>query len=296
MVSSMPEVAHWDDAPSETQDRGPIGNTETWLSGAVGAVRLGVSRYEVPAGKAASPQHAEDEEVFYVLSGSGWSLEDDRCHAIAPGDVVYYSAYEPAHTVVAGEDGLSFIAFGTSDPPRGIVRFPRLGKVKAFDHLLSGDQTHQWELEAKLERIAVKDQPDARPKTIVSAADVDARKYGGGSARWFRPALGMHGISLTEAELPAGAEAAPPHVHSMEEELFVVLEGGGVVTVGEDEHEVRAGSVVGRPAGSAVAHHFVAGDDGLRMLMFSDKHPNDMVFYPRTGEVLIRGLGVRFKV
>lgn len=296
MVSSMSEVAHWDDALSDTQDLGVIGNTETWLSGAVDARRLGVSRYEVPAGKAASPQHAEDEEIFFVLSGSGWSMEDDRCHAIGPGDVVHYPAYEPAHTVVAGDEGLSFIAFGTSDPPRGVVRFPRIEKVKVFEHLLSGDRTHQWKLEAELPRIAVKDEPDPRPKTIVATADVEPRPFGGGSARWFRQALGMRGISLTLAELPAGAEGAPPHCHSMEEELFVVLGGGGVVTLGDEAHELRPGSVVGRPAASAVAHHFVAGDDGLRMLMFSDKHPNDMVFYPRKGEVLLRGLGARFTI
>src|SRR4051795_2223412 len=62
MDSSMSHVAHWDDAPTDTQDLGTVGNTETWLSGAVDSVRLGVSRYEGPAGKAASPQPAEDEE------------------------------------------------------------------------------------------------------------------------------------------------------------------------------------------------------------------------------------------
>src|SRR3954449_4998756 len=132
MDSSMSDVAHWDDAPSDTMDVGPIGNTETWLSGAGATRQLGVSRYEVPAGKATSPQHAEDEEVFYVMAGSGWSVQEDGCFAIGPGDVVFYGAYGPAHTVVAGDDGLQFIAFGTSDPPRGLVRFPRIQKVKAL--------------------------------------------------------------------------------------------------------------------------------------------------------------------
>ncbi|MFL5843357.1 MAG: cupin domain-containing protein [Solirubrobacteraceae bacterium] len=293
----MREVSHWDDAPSDTSDEGPIGNTETWLSGAVDAVRLGVSRYEVPAGKAASPQHAEDEEVFYVLSGSGWSLEDDRCHAIGPGDVVYYAAYDPAHTVVAGDDGLSFIAFGTGDPPRGVVRFPRIGKVKVFEHLLEGDRTHQWKLEARLPRIEVKDDPDPRPATIVNVADVEPMfTRGATEGRAFLRPMGARGIALNEARIGPGEEAAPPHCHSMEEELFVVLEGSGVVVIGDDEHPVRAGSVVGRPPATGVAHHFRAGDDGLRLLMFSDKHANDMCFYPRTREVRIRGLGVQFTV
>lgn len=291
----MSDVTHWDDAPSETSDVGPIANTETWLSGAVGSRRLGVSRFEVPAGKATSPQHAEDEEVFYVLSGSGWSVQENGCFAIGPGDVVYYPAYEIAHTVVAGDDGLSFIAFGTSDPVRGITRFPRIDRLRVLDRLVGGEHEHQWDLEAKLERIEVSEPPDPRPATIVASEDVEPGGFGPeAQARWFRRALGMDGISLTLAELRPGQEGAPPHCHSMEEELFVVLDGGGAVTIGDDEHAVRRGSVVGRPAATGVAHAFRAGDDGMRLLMFSDKHGSDMTHYPRTGEVAIRGLGVRF--
>ena len=46
----------------------------------------------------------------------------------------------------------------------------------------------------------------------------------------------------------------PPHCHSLEEEIFVVLEGDGHLLLweedGVEEHEVRAGSVVVRPAGT----------------------------------------------
>ena len=291
----MPHIAHWDDAPSDTMDVGPIANTETWLSGAVESVRLGVSRYEVPAGKATSPQHAEDEEVFYVLGGSGWSVQENGCFAIGPGDVVFYHAYEIAHTVVAGDDGLSFIAFGTSDPPRGLVRFPRIKKVKVFDVLVDGDRTHQWELEGALDRIEIKDPPDERPKSIRAADEAPARPFDRASGHWLTTGLGARGIALNMARMEPGASAAPKHCHSMEEELFVVLSGGGVVTIGDEEHDVRAGSIVGRPPGTGVAHAFRAGDDGMELLMFSDKHPNDMCFYPDTGKVTLRGLGITFR-
>ena len=51
------------------------------------------------------------------VAGAGWSVQENGCFAIGAGDVVFYPAYEVAHTVVAGDDGLQFIAFGTSDPP-----------------------------------------------------------------------------------------------------------------------------------------------------------------------------------
>jgi uncharacterized cupin superfamily protein len=297
----MRELSHWDDAPSETSDLATIGGTEQWLSGAVGAQRLGASRVQVPAGKASTPQHAEDEEVFFVLGGSGWSVQEDGCFAIAAGDVVYYQAWEPAHTVVAGDDGISYIAFGTTDALAAGVRFPRIDKVRLADHLLSGDHTHQWELEDRLPRIEVKDPPDPRPGTIVNIADVAAVDYDAGpaqaEARFITGGLGARGIALNRADVRPGGEAAPLHCHSAVEELFVVLEGDGVLLLGseEEEHPVRAGSIVGRPPGTGVAHGFRAGDRGMSLLMFSDRHPNDMTFYPRSGKVTLRGLGITFK-
>ena len=290
----MRELSHWDDAETETSDLDTIGGVEQWLSGAVGCPRLGASRLQIPAGKAATPQHAEDEELFYVLGGSGWSVQEDGCFAIAAGDVVYYRAFEVAHTVVAGVDGIEFIAFGTTDTTAHGTRFPRIDKVQLSGHLLSGDHTHQWELENALPRIEVADPPDPRPETIVNIDEVPSKPFGEGTARWCGRALGARGIALNVAELGPGQEGAPPHCHSMEEELFVVLEGDGTLTLGEDEHPVRAGSIVGRPPASRVPHAFRAGDQGMTLLMLSDKHGGDMTYYPRTGEVLIRGLGARF--
>ena len=291
----MRAVAHWDDAPTESEDLGTIGGTYTWLGEAVGSRRLGATRSQVLPGHAATPQHAEDEEVFYVLGGSGWSVQEDGCFAITEGDVVYYGAWEPAHTVVAGDGGLDVIAMGTVEGHVGVTRFPRIDRVRVGGVLAGGDHTHQWELEALLPRVEVADPPDPRPATIVNRDEVPARPLGGGRARWCRPALGMRGISLTFAELDAGQEGAPPHCHSEEEELFVVLEGDGVLLLGNDEqqHAVRAGSLVGRPPASRVPHAFRAGDRGMMLLMFSDKRPGDATYYPRTHDVYLRGLGVR---
>jgi uncharacterized cupin superfamily protein len=293
MVSSMRELSHWDDAPSEPSDLEVVGGTESWLSGAVGARRLGVTRVRVAAGKASTPLHAEDEEVFYVLSGGGWSVQEDGCFAIGAGDVVYYGAWEPAHTVVAGEEGVEYIACGTTGASAG-VRFPRIDKVLLAGHLLGGDRTHQWDLEARLPRIEVADPPDPRPSTIANVADVEGFSRGATTGKVLARPLGAQGIALNLAILGPGAEGAPLHCHSMEEELFVVLEGDGVLLLGgdEQEHAVRAGSIVGRLPGTGVAHAFRGGDRGMTLLMFSDKHPNDMTFYPRTGKVSLRGLGI----
>jgi uncharacterized cupin superfamily protein len=83
-----------------------------------------------------------------------------------------------------------------------------------------------------------------------------------------------------------------PHCHSAEEELFVVLEGGGIASLGDETFQVRPGSVVARPAGTGVAHSFTAGDAGIALLAYGTREPSDICFYPRSGKIAISGLGV----
>ena len=49
--------------------------------------------------------------------------------------------------------------------------------------------------------------------------------------------------SLAEELLPPGASVAPHH-HEVLEEVYYVLEGAGVMTVGDETREVRAGDAV----------------------------------------------------
>ena len=88
----------------------------------------------------------------------------------------------------------------------------------------------------------------------------------------------------------------PPHCHSADEELFVVLEGSGTLLLGDDEHPVRPGSVVARPPGTRVAHAFRADGEGMTLLAFGTREPNDITYFPRSGNVSLRGIGARFRL
>ena len=59
---------------------------------------------------------------------------------------------------------------------------------------------------------------------------------------------------------------------------------------------VRAGHVVARPAGTRIAHQFIAGDGGMAILAYSNIDPNDLAFYPDSNKVKLRGLGVTVRV
>ena len=88
----------------------------------------------------------------------------------------------------------------------------------------------------------------------------------------------------------------PPHCHSAEEELMVVLGGEGALLLGDDEIAVRAGSVVSRPAGTGVAHAFRGGEQGLELLLYGTRDTNDIAYFPRSGKISLRGIGITGRI
>src|SRR4051812_7950319 len=293
-------TAHSDDAPSARFDVGPMGADWDRLGTAAGCDRVGLRRIRISPGKQSTPVHAHfgEEEIFYVERGSGYSWQEDGVYPIGQGDVILHPHGGPAHTVVAGEDGIDVLAFG-DNLRHEAVRFPRMNAMWIGGMVLDFHPRHQFELEAeRAGPVEIPERLDPRPKTILELADIEAmtfrRERVDARTRFVGRALGARRTALNVAELAPGAEGAQPHCHSSIEELFVVLEGDGVLLLGDDEeeHPVGVGSLVCRPAGTGVAHGFRAGDGGMTLLMYSDVDPGDMSYYPRTGKVLLRGLGI----
>ena len=59
---------------------------------------------------------------------------------------------------------------------------------------------------------------------------------------------------------------------------------------------MRPGSVVVRPPATRVSHAFRGGANGITLLAFGSREPNDIAYYPRSGKVMLRGIGLRFRV
>jgi uncharacterized cupin superfamily protein len=94
----------------------------------------------------------------------------------------------------------------------------------------------------------------------------------------FTRLTGLNRIALDPCET-----GAPRHGHSADEEIFIVLDGAGTLFLGDDEHPVRRGHVVGRPPATRVAHGFRAGREGLTYLAYGTREPNDICFYRPPG-------------
>ena len=303
-------ISHWDDARSGRGERGHIAGTWQSLTGRTSQT-VGVKRIQVDPGKWSTPLHMEgaEEEIFYVLGGSGLSvqwegdgeLDELPAYDVREGDCVVHLALENAHTLQAGPDGLDVLAFGQRTYAAGVTWLPRAGVAWLGNTwgLVGGEDDHPWAREADAGPPAV-GEPSPRPKNIVNAADLEPVERDaatvGRRIRDLARAAGSQRTGLRHSEVLSGKLGSPPHCHSAEEEIFVVLEGDGHLLLWEDdgvaEHAVRRGSVVARPAGTGVAHAFRAGGAGLTLLMYGTRDPNDMCFYPRSGKVMFRGLGL----
>ena len=303
----MVGVAHWDDVAPIRRERGHLAGSWRDLGTAAGSVTVGLQRIEIDPGRWSTPLHLEgsEEEIFYVLGGSGlslhWDGESTAAHEIGPGDCVVYLALEVGHTLRAGPDGLDVLAFGMRSYADSATYLPRAGVswLGASWVISGGEENHPWTREAAVGEPEVGEVLE-RPSAIVNVRDVEPyeRLKESVVARWWDlgEAAGSLRTGLQEAVVEPAKLMNPPHCHSAEEELFVVLDGEGSLRLsrGEDveEHRVGPGSVVARPAGTRAAHAFQAADEPLRMLAYGTREPNDIVYYPRSRKISFRGVGV----
>ena len=228
-------VGHWDEVPWTAQEHGERRCERQRPSSPRGGSGATLSRYRIPSGARSTPVHVhvDEEELFFVLAGSGLSWQGDAVHEVGAGDVVVHRADGEPHTLIGGDDGpLEMLAYA-SGSPTGLTLLPRAGVAWVGSRWLPIDAPHPYEAEPALD------------------------------------------------ELP-----------SLEDELFVVLEGDGELVLGDERHPVRPGSVVSRPRATGVAHAFEAGLAGLVLLAYGTREIVDTCWYPDSRKIAFRGLGV----
>jgi uncharacterized cupin superfamily protein len=296
-------VAHWDQVDGRHNAKGEMDATWQALGDAAGARGVGLNRVRVAPGKLPTPPHSHgaSEELFFVLSGSGLAWQEGEVHEVRPLDCVIHRADEMEHTFVAGPDGLEYLVFGTRHPTE-IGWLPRSRAIRFGWPWVEGREDNPWEIEATVPPLEY-GEPSPRAANIANVDEIELQTHHHQTFAYFTTEEKTRLAGLGWEKITPGHRGSVPHSHSAEEEIFVILEGTATLELwpsprlereGETREEVplRAGHVVARPPGTRVSHSFRAGPNGVTMLVYGTRDPNDMCWYPRSSKIAWRGLGV----
>jgi uncharacterized cupin superfamily protein len=109
--------------------------------------------------------------------------------------------------------------------------------------------------------------------------------YGGADVR-IGPMIGVRDLGISYSEVQPGMSSCPFHNHHVEDEMFIILEGEGTYRFGAESYPIRAGSVLGAPAGGQeTAHQIInTGSTVLRYYGISTMSLADVCEYPDSGK------------
>jgi uncharacterized cupin superfamily protein len=293
-------LAHWDEAEGFRLEKGPMAATWQRLGDAAGTKDVGLNRVRVEPGRLSTPPHSHglSEEIYYVLRGSGLLWQDEAACEVRAGDTVVQVADHFEHTFKGGPDGLDYLVFGTRHPvEHGWL--PRSRALRLGYPWVEGRVDDPWEIEAAVGELEFP-EPGDRPPNVVAFDELPLDEVGD---KELAGSAGSRRSGLNWQRLEPGRRSVPPHCHSAEEEVFVILEGSGTLGLlptpmaaergtRPESHEVRAGHVIARPAGTRIAHDFVGGPEGMSLLAYGTREPNDIAYYPRSNKVYFRGVGL----
>lgn len=109
--------------------------------------------------------------------------------------------------------------------------------------------------------------------------------YGSADVR-IGPMIGVKDLGISYSEVQPGMSSCPFHNHHVEDEMFIILEGEGTYRFGAESYPIKAGSVLGAPAGGQdTAHQIInTGTTVLRYYGISTMSLAEVCEYPDSGK------------
>jgi uncharacterized cupin superfamily protein len=130
-----------------------------------------------------------------------------------------------------------------------------------------------------------------RHPNVVNETDLPWTELGHGEKfgvrnRRLGTAAGGQRLGCSLYEQPPGKCAFPYHAHFHNEEAVYVLEGEGIMRIGDKEVALRAGDYVALPPGDGHAHQIInRSDKTLRYLAISTLNEPEIVKYPDSNKI-----------
>ena len=292
-------IAHWDDVEPRDLRRGPMQLDRIDLGHAAGSKEVGVARLKLDPGGRSSPVHVEldEEEIFYVLAGTGLSWQSGKTYEVRAGDTIVHRVAEEDHTLIAGPDGLDVLAFGERTNATASY-LTRAGVLRMDATVKVAEDRHPWDLEADAGELELP-EPSPRPSNIVNVADVEGD---GMDADW-RRAAGSERTGLNWGVV-AERDRGPVHCHSRGRGDLRRAGGLGQPRPRPDAADGAPGDSRGRDPNTRRPCHLAAArnrhrarsprrdKDGMTFLAYGTRKPGDICYYPRSNKIYFRGLGL----
>lgn len=127
---------------------------------------------------------------------------------------------------------------------------------------------------------------EKRHSNIVNIEDIEPRSQSKGekfgfNSRRLGPAVGSKSIGSSYIEIEPGRQAFPNHYHTANEEAVFVVEGSGLVRIGQNEVQIRKGDYIAFPVGPEHSHSIRNNSSEiLKLLCISTLNPVEIIGYP----------------
>ena len=132
-------------------------------------------------------------------------------------------------------------------------------------------------------------------KPLINVEDITEFKgheHGGFKAQYADVGgkIGAHQLGYNITIIPPGKKSYPFHNHHVSEEMFLILEGTGLLRFGENKYPLKKNDIVACPTGDrSVAHQIINdGNTDLKYLALGTKKPYDICEYPDSDKILSR--------
>jgi len=287
MTDGLP--IHLDDVPVERHEIGEMALRRRKLGAAAGARRLGVAVIEIDPGRQSFPphSHADEDEVFLVLAGSGLAYltsgsRDVRTYEVGVDDVLWHPSNGDAHTLIAGPEGLTVLVVAEGSRTN-TTWLPRTKQFWLGPRWSPGDTPPPFKAHAGLPPLEVPDPIAERPPTIRNLADLPLHQGRDGRTAWATRDvrdLGSDRLVLAHDAMPPNTHNTDLHFHSAREECWFVRGGSGTARLGAAGHELREGSFWLRRENTGVGHRIEVGPGGMDLITMGDLIPGDVCVYP----------------
>jgi uncharacterized cupin superfamily protein len=244
---------------------------------------------EIAPGARSTPphSHADEDEAFLVLAGSGLSYQssgsrDVRTYEIGVDDLLWHPANGDAHTLIAGEQGLSVLV-AAEGSRTNITYLPRTRQFWLGPRWSPAHSKHPFAADAELGPLELPDPDPRRPPSIRNLDELPVHEGRDGPLAWATRGvndMGAARLVLAQDSMPPNSHNTKLHFHSAREEAWYVRAGSGVARLGEEGFPLRAGSFWLARENTGVGHRIEAGPQGMELVTIGDMIPGDVCVYP----------------